>query len=81
MDNNLVAKGNVDITRTENSFGDKLMRFVNHPATRWVGKGLLGLGALFTGYKITDNLTRNDYDGSMNLLGLIRIDLTKHDKS
>ena len=81
MDNNLVAKGNVDITRIEDGFGDKLIRFVNHPVVKWIGGGLLGGGALYAGYKITDNITSNGYDGSMDLLGLVKIDLSKHDKS
>lgn len=81
MERNLVAKGNVDITGTTDSFGDKMFRFFNHPITKGVGKGLLAFGTLFTGYKITDNMIKNEYDGSMNLMGLVSINLTKHDKS
>ena len=81
MESNLVAKGNVDITGTTDSFGNKLIRFFNHPITKGVGKGLLAFGTLFTGYKITDNIIKNDYDGSMDLLGLVSINLTKYDKS
>ena len=69
-------KKNADIMNV-----DKLIRFVNHPAVKWIGRGLLGGGALYAGYKITDNITSNGYDGSMDLLGLVKIDLTKHDKS
>ena len=81
MDNTSVTKGNVDITETKDSFGNKLSRFFNHPITKGIGKSLLAFGTLFAGYKITDNIIKNDYDGSMDLLGLVSINLTKHDKS
>lgn len=78
MERNLVAKGNVDITETTGGFGSQVIRFLNHPITKDVEKGLLVAGALYGGYKISDNIIKNGYDGSLNLLGLVSINLTKH---
>lgn len=81
MENNMVTKGNVEITRNEDSFGNKLTRIVNHPATKGAAK-VLGVGAtLYTGYRISDNVIKHHYNGSIDLLGLVKITLSPHDKS